>query len=462
MPLHLFFSSQLKPIIGRFLCKSLRVLLLPLTAILICVSPPLMGEELGKDLTLQQAIEKSLLSHPALAGYQYQLMRVDALAKQAAVGEKPEINLFVEDALGTGQYTAIDRAQSTLSISWILQDRLLEQRVNAAQSKTHAVEIEREIQRYDIAAQTAHAFLAVLGYQEKIGVAGKARQYAIEILNEIQRRVDAGRSPLADKLQAEVNLERRELAIEDLRHELTSAKKLLAAQWGNSEFNFAKASGDIELGQQLVNYDELLENISNNPDIRYFLTQQRVVDSEIVLAQEEVKNRWRFNTGVRRYESTNDYGLTFGVTLPLGKPARNQHEIAALNALQARYRAEARAKKIQLTTQLYVLYQELQHTYHLTDALTHNILPRLESALIETQAAYSLGKYSYREWYALQNEVLETRMQLINVSLKAYNNQTEIERLTGLNISQSTSTSASPDRKALRLTPSKTTGTTND
>ena len=416
-----------------------------LAAILLLASLPLTAKELSsalsikRQLSLQQAIEKSLLRHPALAGYQYRLMSIDASAKQAAVGEKPEVSLFIEDALGTGQYALLDRAQSTLSISWVLQGGLLEQRSNAAQSKVDVTKIERDILRYDIAAQTAHAFLTVLGLQEKLVVAKKTREYAADILAEIHRRVDAGRSPLADKLQAEVNLQRRELVVEDIQHELKSAMKLLASQWGSSQLDDATVNGDITLSRQLANYDELEKRISNNPEVRYFLTQQRVIDSAITLAQEEVKNRWRFNTGVRRYETTSDYGLTFGVSLPLGKSTRNQHKIAALNAQQARYRADTRAKEIQLSTQLYVLYQELQHSYHLNDALTKNILPRLERALTETQKAYSLGKYSYRAWYALQSEVLETRMQLIDVRLAAHNNLTEIERLTGLNITASRS-----------------------
>jgi cobalt-zinc-cadmium efflux system outer membrane protein len=271
---------------------------LPVAAILLLASLPLMAKELSstlsikRQLSLQQAIEKSLLSHPALAGYQYRLMSIDASAKQAAVGEKPEVSLFIEDALGTGQYAMLDRAQSTLSISWVLQGGLLEQRTNAAQSKVDVTKIERDILRYDIAAQTAHAFLTVLGLQEKLVVAKKARQYTVDIRTEIQRRVDAGRTPLADKLQAEVNLQRRELVVEDIQHELKSALKLLASQWGRSQFDDATVNGDITLSRQLANYDELEKRISNNPEVRYFLTQQRVIDSEITLAQEEVKNRW--------------------------------------------------------------------------------------------------------------------------------------------------------------------------
>ena len=435
MRLFIPFMTTKKPTENRFFGWLLKFSGLSGTAIYLCMSTSLMAAETPRtELTLRQTVELSLLSHPALASYQFRLNSANAYTQQAGIGEKPEISLTLEDALGTGEHTAFDNAQSTLSISWVLQDSLIDQRVKSAQFKTNVLEIEQDIQRFDVAAQTAHAFLTVLAYQERLGVAKNAQQHALKILKEIQKRVDAGRSPSTDKLQAEVNLERRELEVEDIQHELKSAKKVLASQWGSASVDFLRVNGALTLNQQVINYDTLENGINNNPQVRYFLTQQRVIDTEITLAREEVKNRWRFNTGVRRYEATEDYGLTFGVSLPLGKSTRNRHQISALSAEQARYAADARAKEFQLSTQLYVLYEELQHSYHLNNALTQKILPRLEQALVETQKAYSLGKYSYREWYALQNEVLDTRMELINVRLKAHNNLTEIERLTGLNL----------------------------
>ncbi len=435
MRLPIPFSTTKKPTCNRFFSCLLKLAGLSGAVIYFGLSASLMAAETPRnELTLRQTVELSLQSHPILASYQYRVKSANAQAQQAAIGEKPEINLTLEDALGTGEQTGLDNAQSTLSISWVLQGGLLDQRVKSAQSKADVLEIERDIQRYDVAAQTAHAFLTVLAYQERLVVAKNAQQHAIQILREIQKRVDAGRSPSADKLQAEVNLERRELEVEDIQHELTSAKKVLASQWGSASVDFLRVNGALTLNEQVINYDTLESGINNNPQVRYFLTQQRVIDTEITLVREEVKNRWRFNTGVRRYEATEDYGLIFGVSLPLGKSTRNRHQISALSAEQARYIADARAKEIQLSTQLYVLYEELQHSYHLNNALTQKILPRLERALVETQKAYSLGKYSYREWYALQNEVLDTRMELIDVRLKAHNNLTEIERLTGLNL----------------------------
>jgi len=409
---------------------------------------PILAEEAGPDLTLREAVEKSLQSHPGLAAFEYRLDSAEAYAQQAGIGEKAQINLIMEDVLGTGAFNAIDNAESTLSISWVLQGGLLEQRVKSAQSMTNIVAIERDIQRYDIAAQTAHAFLTILAFQERLAVAAKAREQAMQILNEIQSRVDAGRSPLADKLQAEVTLERRDLSIEDIEHELKSAKRVLASQWGSSEPYIFSLDGALTLDADLIDYRELKNGISSTPAMRYFLTQQRVIDSEIALAREEVKNRFRFSAGVRRYEFTEDYGATLGVSVPFGRSTRNQSQISALNAEQAGFRADARAKEVEVATQLYVLYEGLKHNYHLDEALTVEILPRLERALAETQSAYELGKYSYREWYALQNEVLAVRMEMIDVRLQAHSNHVEIERLTGLSLVQPTSTQAVIDNAA--------------
>ena len=435
MQLFMLLSTAKKPIIYRFFGCALKLPYFFGAIICFSLSAPVFSTEVSRgEFTLYQAIQLSLQSHPSLKAYKHRFASVNAQAKHAAIGEKPEINLMIEDTLGTGELTGLDNSQTTLSISWILQSDLLNKRVKYAQTKKSVLEIEHDIQRFDVAAQAAHAFLAVLANQERLVVAKNAQNHALQILKEIQKRVDAGRSPYADILQAEVNLERRKLDAANIQQELKSAKKVLASQWGSNSVDFECVNGMLTLNKQIVSYNSLENAIKNNPQVRYFLTQQRVIDSEITLAREEVKNRLRLITGVRRYESTEDYGLSFGVPLPLGKSTRNQHKVSALHADRAAYASDAWATQIQLSTQLYVLYQELQHSHHLNNAITYKILPRLEKALTETQKAFSLGKYSYREWYALQNEVLDTRMELIDVRLKALNNMTEIERLTGLNL----------------------------
>jgi len=48
----------------------------------------------------------------------------------------------------------------------------------------------------------------------------------------------------------------------------------------------------------------------------------------------------------------------------------------------------------------------------------------------------------------MQTQVLDARMELINVRVKAHNNITEIERLTGLSITRLSSTKSATDNTA--------------
>lgn len=388
-------------------------------------------------LSLQEAVALSLGSNPDLAGYDYRLQGADGYALQAATPTPPEIGLEIEDALGTGEYSHVDSAQTTLSIGWILQEALISKRVQAAQSSKSLVEVSYEIQRYDIATATARDFLAVLAFQERLAVAKEANAHAQSVLAEVTRRVNAAITPLADKLRAEVNLERHALEVEDLEHELLSAKRTLAAQWGATTVEFDRVTGSLEPNGTLLPFAEVEAAITHNPSLQYFLTQERVAESEIALAREESRNRWQFSAGLRRFEATDDYGVVARVSLPLGGSKRNQGRISALAAEQSLYQSESHATEIKLKTQLFVLYQELQHARHISGALATRIIPRLERALAETQKAYQLGKYTYLEWVSIQQELLDARFALVDVGLTSRLNAIEIERLTGQSLSAS-------------------------
>lgn len=385
----------------------------------------------GNTLSLQDAVTRSLASNPALSGYNYRLKTVDGYTQQAATATPPVIGLEVEDALGSGDYSEFDSAQATLSISWILEQALIDRRVAAAESTRSLVEINHEVRRYDVAAETARDFLAVLGLQERRVLATSAQQLARDALAEVTRRVNLGKTPMADQLKAEVNLERRAQEVINIEYELVSAKRMLAAQWGAASVEFGDVSGNLKAGASLPPFAELEQAIAGNPSLQYFLTQERVLESEIALAKAEYKNRLAFSAGLRRFEATDDYGVVAGVSLPLGGSNRNAGKISALRAEQDVYRSEAQATEIKLKARLFVLYQEIQRSLGNRDALERRIIPRLEKALTETQKAYGIGKYTYLEWASLQQELLDARQALIDAGLASQQNATEIERLTG-------------------------------
>ena len=390
----------------------------------------------GELLSFSTAIQRSTNHHPELRAYAHRMNSQQGYITQAGVGSAPEIGLTVEDALGSGEFNGVDNAQTTLSISWVLDSRVVDKRVDAVASRQSILEIEREIKQLDIAAQTARYFLTALAHQERQRIAQQAQSQSALALNEIKKRVEAGKSSIADQLRAEVNLARRTLQIEDLTHETDSAKRQLAAQWGDTTPDFNRLTGTLAQKISVIDSKSLEESLRNNPNLKIFLTRERAAQTDIALAKAEASKRWRISTGIRRYEATDDYALVAGISVPLGGSNRNKGRITALAAERSRYQSEANALNIKLQTQLFVLYEQLQHSLHVGDALTNDIVPRLERAVFETEKAYQLGKYSYLEWSAVQQELFEAQSDQLDPYFTAHINTVEIERLTGVRLTR--------------------------
>ena len=341
---------------------------------------------------------------------------------------------MIEDALGSGNFSGLDGSQSTLSISWILERSLLARRVDSKLAEKNVVQVEQQVKQYDVAAATAHAFISALALEEKLTIAEQAKRSARQALHDVRKRSESGKSPAADLLRAEVELERRKLDIDDVKHELEVSKRELAAQWGATSAGFTSLSGSLALDGEVMSFAELEQGFIDSPKVKYFLTQERVKQSEIALAQEQAKNRLRFNTGVRRLDQTDDYALVLGVSMPFGGKQRNRARIDALTQEQAGAAAQASAAQIKLNAEVFGLYEGYQHNVHLSEALADEIIPRLEKALVATRNAYDLGRYSYREWSAVQQDVFAAYLELTATRLAAHSNRVELERLTGQSI----------------------------
>ena len=166
------FMSK-KPTFYRFSrLKSPKMLLSRLVLVVALIPTPLVlaqqKEMQDKDkqtvLTLAEAVERTFASNPELQSYQYKLEAQQGKIVQADLSPKPEVGLTIEDALGSGDFSGVDSAQTTLSVSWILDQSLKNERVNIASQGKMLIENEQAIQRLDSATQTAKYYLTALSF----------------------------------------------------------------------------------------------------------------------------------------------------------------------------------------------------------------------------------------------------------------------------------------------------------
>jgi cobalt-zinc-cadmium efflux system outer membrane protein len=388
----------------------------------------------GPPIGLPEALARAMAQNPDLIAFGYQIEAAQGLMLQADLKPYPEIAVQVEDAFGTDTYNSVDRMELTVTLGWVLERGVRERRVEAANAAVSMSRTDSEIARLDVAAETARRFVECMAFEARLLTAMEGVRFAEEIIEAVEVRIAAGRALDAELSRAEAELARAELVQEHYEHELLSAYYRLSAQWGETRPNFGSVSGDLGVLPVLEPVETLVARANQNPEILRYMSEQRLYDAELLLAEAQAKPGWTVYGGVRHKGFTDDYTLVGGISIPITSGNKNQGRIAAARANRARTDAEARATRVRIETMLFVLWQELRHFTQTAERLKADVIPRIETALVDTRRAYDLGRYSYFEWSTVLAELLSANNELLEANIGAHQVVIEIERLTGVGI----------------------------
>lgn len=433
-------SNKKKPISYRFLAVGIAVT----TGVGLAIPTPSLANSQSQQqiqssdqiINLSKAVTMTLESHPELKALVAEEAVWQGNIEQAAIGERPQIGLMIEDALGTGEHSALKSMQSTLTYSWLLQQDQIDGRVNAVKSQASAVIVEQKIKALDLSAIVAKQFVEILIKQERLKLNQLAVSQAQEVVDAIAKRVKAGKSSNVEMRLAQAELVRRNLAVEDLEHELKASHYQLSSLWGKPQTEL-KLTGNLMLKPEIPSVESQLIKLKQIPQIQQFVNEQRIAQSQMELARIEAKPQWQFTAGLRRYEATDDFGLVAGISIPWGNENRNAGTIAALRAKQDVLATQQQALMQKLDAQLYVLLQEMAHSHHVIETIQAEIIPVLETALTEASQAFDIGKLSYNQWSDIRRELLSAQNQLLDAYQSLHLQHIEIQRLTGVSVSDS-------------------------
>ncbi len=385
-------------------------------------------------INLNEAIRLTLSKSPELQTYVHRAESAKGMIEQAGVGSVDELNISVEDAFGTGQLSGINSAQTNVKFSWLLEQPLLNSRVHLASKKAGLNRLQKNAKAVSIAAKTAELFIRALSLKEQMKLAKLSEYQATQALNEIKTLVKRGKLNQITELRATADLSKKILVVEDLEHEILVAKNSLAAQWkGSNNFNL---SGDLLSIPYIATKVQLLKQLKQTPTYQLFAEKQLVAEDEIQLAKVSATPAWRISTGIRRNEAFDDYGITAGITIPLGGENRNRGKITALKAEQLSQRSEAEAWFTKMSAEVYEINTKYSHNQHVIKSLNQKIIPTLSKANTAAQQTFKQGRFSYSDWYFIQQELLSAQTELIQSYTNIHLNQIELEQLTAAFISK--------------------------
>ena len=187
MPRMKFYDLTVKkPIASRFLTG--------LTLLIAAVSPVFAEQAID----LSEAIDRTLQQHPEMAVWTYRQQDQQARSDIAGLRQSPELDLSVEDAFGTDEYSGIDAMQTTLSVRWQLEGDQMRARSLRADAQQRLLNAQQGQQVAELKAETASLFIAMLADQQRLKLAQESLEDEQKLLDIVQRRADAGRAPITD------------------------------------------------------------------------------------------------------------------------------------------------------------------------------------------------------------------------------------------------------------------------
>lgn len=384
-----------------------------------------------QSLTLQVAIQKTLLQNPQL--HQFNAVRDRLIAERHISGLKPgyELGMELDNVLGTGENQAFKNTELTVALSSAIElGNKRQSRVSIVNAKLDEHETKKQAQTLDVLGQVTNTFILVLTTQEELRLSIEEVSLAKKLLQTIQLRAKRGAVSNAEVMRAKAMLARAELRQKNINSKFARQKIALARYWGVTRPGFSSVEGNLYNFGDPVSFHELYEKVKASPAINIFASEMRLKEAEMQLTKSQSQANVNWQLGIKRLQESNDFAFTAGFSIPLFAERRNQNKIAAELAQNNTIAFERQDRLLALHAQLYNAYSLRQQFITTYKTLKEQILPDLEKALSITRDAYNRGRLKYQDWIGAQQELLNTKQQMIDAASSALLNQAVIEQLT--------------------------------
>lgn len=398
-------------------------------------------EQTNHKLTLDQAIINVLERNPLLRASDYEAKAAAARIRAAKLSPAFYTSIEFENFGGSGKYHSGDNLESTLSLSKVLElgDKAA-LRGDLAQNKASLLRNEQDAKRLDLMAETTKRFIHVITDQERLVIAKDSLKLAKQTLKVVKRRVQAGRTPNAELRRAKIALARKQLELEHAEHELATTRLKLITLWGAIRVTFATVEANLYAIKSATPFEVLTQLLERNPDLVRFATEKRLAQTRIELAQAKRQSDIKVSAGVRHFNATDDTGFVLSLSAPFGSSSRAEPLVEEAKMLNLRDPHLYEQRRLTLYATLFEVHQEIKHAIEAVTTLRKTIIPHAEHALREYKKGYELGRYSFLELTEAQNVLLSSRLEAVMAATNYHRYRTEIDRLTGALIDQSTQT----------------------
>ena len=384
-------------------------------AVLSALATSACAQALGFDETIRLAIERA----PNLQGRVASVQGAAALETSAGQLPDPKLSLGIADfpvsGPNKGSLTRDDFTMRQIGYAQDVPNRAKRAaRSDAALARTEREQALLQVERQSVRREAGLAWLASHFAQRRLALYSELTGHQQLLQQTAPAQFAAGKISAADV--AMVELEALALADrqDELQREVTQAATLLARWLATPVSTSMAASAPASLPTFKVSRDDLLNNLTRNPEVESLTPMRAMAEAELREAEAAQTGDWGWSVGYGRrgqgYGDLVSAQLTF--ELPIAKGQRQEPPIRAKQKELTRIDAERDDLLRRHTQEIDTLLAETTELAHKLRRLTQQTLPLTAQRSAYTLAAYESGKDSL-------NSVQEARKQQSDTGLRA-------------------------------------------
>ena len=350
----------------------------------------------------------------------------DARAQQARAFSNPSLAFDAENAFGSGPYSGLGNAETTLSVSQPLE--LFGQRsarIAAAQADSDAVKLTSEQMRLEFAARLALVYADAEAAARRFESAKEALSLTEQDASAVKRLVEEGREAALRGLQAD--------------SEVAAARASLDAAQALRDGAFARLSSIalLETPVQEIT-DSLLERVPGDASpstaaplsVQIAEAQYNAAGRRITVEQRRARPDITASVGMRRFRESSDDAFAVGLSVSIPLFDRNRGGIRAAyadeRAAEARLFAEQqRAQADRLAAEAALLASGSR-----TRAADAG-LASAEEAYRLSRVGVDAGRVSQLELRASRSALIAARNSVVDARLGRVLAEVDLARLDG-------------------------------
>lgn len=382
-------------------------------------------------ITLSDAIQRALNNNPSLKVFEFRYSSLQGMQETAQLRPAYEIVVDVENMGGTGDFKGTNNAEFTVALSSVLEmGGKRSARMGLVTHTRSVLDANRQVESLAVLGEVTRRYIDLLAAQEQVELAKEAAFLSDRAASITRKRATAGAIPEAEVKRALAASEQAKVTLHAEKQRLSYLRIALSATWGSTTPDFVTVKGDLFQFGEDIDLTTLISKLQNSPALEVYAAASRLKEAEIRLANTQSSADISWSVGVRRIQETDDAALVAGFSMPLFSGKRNRGALSSARAEKNQVWADRDALLIDLRMQLYRAFNSRALAIHTTKTLGVKIIPALEDALVDTQAAYQRGRYSYLDLVSARQELISAKRSYIDAAAAALTYGAEIEQLS--------------------------------